>query len=133
MYTAKIYNVTQAKLILEQQKMVSAEDEADLEDAVVDESVFDDANPCDLAMFPIEVDGAMMGAVQGPTYPWGDELTEKGFKFQNIVNGQPMQLWLAPLEDVDFHELEALFTEYGFPATSYDAFHVETDDEEEDE
>lgn len=132
-YTAKIYNAIQAKLLLEQQKMVSAEDEADLEDTVVDESVFENAKPCELAMFPIEVDGTMMGAVSGPTYPWGDELTEKGFAFKHIVNGQPMQLWLAPLKDVDFDELEAMFTEYGFPTTKYDGVAMGTDDEDDEQ
>jgi hypothetical protein len=119
-YRAKVYNAKQAKLILDAMKTVSPEDAADLATTVVDETVFNNANSCDMALMPLELDGEMMGAVAGCTYPWADELSERGFKFNHLINGAVANTWAAPIAKVDFDEQEALFEEYGFPTTKYD-------------
>jgi len=131
-YRAKVYNTKQAKLVLKAMKSVSPEDAADLEGTVVDESVFEDANSCDMALMPLEVDGQMMGAVGGCTYPWGDELKERGFKFHHAIDGAVANVWTAPINTVDFDELEALFEEYGFPTTKYDGVAEDSDEEGEE-
>ena len=76
---------------------------------------------------PVEIDGTMMGGVGGCTYPWGDELKERGFQYQ-----RDLRIWAAPIEKVDNDDLQALFKEYGFPVTLYDAAEVESDGEGEE-
>ena len=119
-YRAEVHQAKQAEKVLEAMKTVSAEDEADLEDAVVDSTIFDDANSADISLFEMEVDGKMMACIAGCTFPWGDELTERGFKYYNDIDGRVVQMWAAPTDTVDFDELQSLFEEYGFPVTIFD-------------
>jgi NADH:ubiquinone oxidoreductase subunit E len=49
-----VYNAKQAKLILSTMKTVSPEDAADLATTVVDETVFNDANSCDMALMAVD-------------------------------------------------------------------------------
>ena len=93
-----------------------------------DESIFDDANPAEVKIFPLEVEGDgeinLSLAISGTTYPFNKILKQKGFAFHNIVNGQPLKLWLReepegqPEDDAD--DLEEMFEEYGFTVDKYD-------------
>ena len=67
------------------------------------------------------MDGETKVGVTGTTYPFKDELKEKGFAFNNEVNGEEgVQMWLATQEDVEVEELTALFEEYGFAVDAVD-------------
>ena len=120
---------------------VSAEDAKDLADVTVDETIFDDANAAEIKMFPIIVEDKLNLAIGGATYPsstypFKDILTNHGFTFNNMVNDQPLRLWLCVepegQPDMDADDFEALFDQYGFEVNRYDG--VEGDeDEDEDE
>ena len=68
---------------------VSAEDEKDLTDVTVDETIFDDVKEAAIKIFPIIVAGELNLAISGTTYPFKDILKKHGFAFNNIVNDQP--------------------------------------------
>jgi len=134
LYTGKIWAAKQAQLILDGMREVSAEDAKDLADVTVDEIIFDDANAAEITMFPAEDELNL--AIGGTTYPFKDILTNHGFTFKNIVNDQPLRLWLRVepegQPDMDADDFEALFEQYGFEVNRYDG--VEGDeDEDEDE
>ena len=99
----------------------------------IDEDVFSEVDPerYTITRVPIQVDGVDMVAFGGATYLLKEELKEKGFKFENTVNGEEgVQMWLAPADGVDADALEATMTEYGFIVDAYDA--VGEDDEDDD-
>jgi hypothetical protein len=107
----QVYNAKQAKHVLTAMKSVSEEDKADLEDAQVDAAMFDDAKSCDMALMPVEIDGRMMAAVAGCTYPWGEQLKERSFTFTHLLGGNVANAWVAPIDDVDFDKLQMVFEE----------------------
>ena len=120
-YTAKIYTAEQAIMIREAQKMVSAEDEADLANALTDEEIvevfdFPEAKPAAINIIAeFAKDGEDTIAIGGTTYPWKDTLTEKGFKFDRVDT----HMWHAPV-GTETDELESMFEEYGFNVEYYD-------------
>ena len=125
LYSAKVYTAVQAGKILEAMRMVSAEDEKDLEDVTIDDIIFANANPAQVTIFPIEVDGKLNTAIAGSTYPFKKILTDAGFTFHNTVNGEHgVQLWLREdpeaQPEVDVADLTAMFEEYGFVVDTYD-------------
>ena len=134
LYSVKVHTAEQAGMILDAMRKVSADDEKDLADIAVDESIFDDANAVDITMFPLVVDGELNMAVGGTTYPFKDILTKEGFSFKNIVNGQALKLWLRvePEAKLDVDDLEALFEKYGFVVERYDGVQDADEDEDED-
>ena len=114
-------------------RQVSAEDENDLTDVTVDETIFDDAKEAAIKIFPITVAGELNLAIGGTTYPFKDILKKHGFGFHNIVNDQPLNLWLRvepeAQPDMDADDLEALFDKYGFEVERYEG--VEGSDDED--
>lgn len=135
LYTVRVYTYEQAVMVLEHMRMVSELDEKDLKDVEVDEAIFENANATDIKMFPLEVEGEMNEAIAGTTYPFKSVLKEAGFTFHNMVNEQPLNLWLRVMSEdqpeVDFNELETYFEKYGFTVDKYDG--VGADEEEDGE
>ena len=133
LYSGKVWTANQAQLILDSMRQVSAEDENDLTDVTVDETIFDDAKEAAIKIFPITVAGELNLAIGGTTYPFKDILKKHGFGFHNIVNDQPLQLWLRvepeAQPDMDADDLEALFDKYGFEVERYEG--VEGSDDED--
>ena len=136
LYSAKVYTAEQAQMILDAMRMVSEKDEKDLANVTVDETIFDDAHQAEVKIFPLEVeqgDGEinLNLAIAGTTYPFNKILKQAGFTFHNVVNGQPLKLWLREepegKPEVDAHDLEEMFNEYGFTVDKYDG--VAEDDE----
>ena len=99
-------------------RKVSADDAKDLNNVTVDESIFDDANPAAIKMFPMILEDELTLAIGGTTYPFKDILKKEGFEFKHLVNDQPLNLWLrVELEaqpNMDANDFETLFEEYGF-------------------
>ena len=133
LYSGKVWTAKQAQLILDSMRQVSAEDENDLTDVTVDETIFDDAKEAAIKIFPITVAGELNLAIGGTTYPFKDILKKHGFGFHNIVNDQPLNLWLRvepeAQPDMDADDLEALFDKYGFEVERYEG--VEGSDDED--
>ena len=135
LYSAKVYTAEQAQMVLDAMRMVSEKDEKDLASVTFDETIFDDAHPAEVKIFPLEVEGDgeinFSLAISGTTYPFNKILKQKGFAFHNIVNGQPLKLWLREepegQHEVDADDLEEMFEEYGFTVDKYDG--VAEDDE----
>jgi hypothetical protein len=115
-------------------KMVSADDELDLKDVEIDPSLF--VKPCDISIVPVTVDKTEMLGVSGAaTYPWGDVLTKREFKWYTNVNEVlGANMWLKEITDDDWHdeaeELSELFNEMGFPSFIFEGV---GDDEEDDD
>ena len=125
LYTVRVYTATQARKLLAVLKELDG-GEKDLPDDI-DETVFTDASPTDITVFPITVhegptsQNQAMIAVAGSTYPFKDTLKERGFAFSGTVNDEEgVNLWLAPQDEVDQAELVALFEEYGFTVKEFD-------------
>ena len=135
LYTARVFTYEQAGMVLEAMRMVSEADEKDLKEVEIDEAIFEDANPTEIKMFPLEVEGEMKEAIAGTTYPFKSILKAAGFTFHNVVNDAPMKLWLREMSEaqpeVDFDDLEATFEKYGFTVERYDG--VGADEEEDDD
>ena len=132
LYTGKVWTAKQAQLILDSMREVSAEDAKDLTDVTVDETIFDDAKEAAIKIFPITIEGDVNLAIGGTTYPFKDILKKQGFTFHNVVNDQPVQLWLRvePEEpDMDADDLEALFDQYGFEVDRYDGVEGSEDED----
>ena len=123
---ARIYNAIQAAQVLkEMQKLPECKDDLPTE---VDESAFEDAMPCDLNVFPKEVNGIDSVCVAGRTWPWGAILEKRGFKFDGTI-----RVWHAPSDETDIDEFIELAKEHGFPVNVYDGVEDDEDDEEGDE
>ena len=77
--------------------------------------------------------GELNLAIGGTTYPFKDILKKHGFAFNNIVNDQPLQLWLRvepeAQPDMDADDLEALFDQYGFEVDRYDGVEGSEDED----
>ena len=133
LYSGKVWTAKQAQLILDAMREVSAEDENDLTDVTVDETIFDDAKEAAIKIFPITVAGELNLAIGGTTYPFKDILKKHGFGFHNIVNDQPLNLWLRvepeAQPDMDADDLEALFDKYGFEVDRYDGVEGSEDED----
>ena len=135
LYSAKVYTAEQAQMVLDAMRMVSEKDERDLASVTVDETIFDDAHRAEVKIFPLEVEGDgeinLNLAIAGTTYPFNKILKQAGFTFHNMVNGQPLKLWLREESEdqpeVDAGDLEEMFKEYGFTVDKYDG--VAEDDE----
>jgi hypothetical protein len=128
LYTAKVYTIEQCNKILNE--MRSYDGGIDLPEAV-DETVFEGARPVDIQIIETVIqDGEEYVGVGGSTYPFKDELKDRGFKFQATINGKLVQLWLKPKDDVDLDDLAVLFTEYGFDVEQYEAIDEEDMEEE---
>ena len=135
LYSAKVYTAEQAQMVLDAMRMVSEKDERDLASVTVDETIFDDAHRAEIKIFPLEVEGDgninLNLAIAGTTYPFNKILKQAGFTFHNVVNGEPLKLWLREESDgqpeVDAGDLEEMFKEYGFTVDKYDG--VAEDDE----
>ena len=134
LYSAKVYTAEQAQLVLDAMRTVSEKDEQDLAGVTVDETIFEDANPAEVKIFPLEVEGDgeinLNLAIAGTTYPFNKILKQKGFAFHNIVNGQSLKLWLREIPEDQpeaDNDLEEMFHEYGFIVDKYDG--VAEDDE----
>ena len=69
--------------------------------------------------------------------PFKDILTNHGFTFKNIVNGQPLRLWLRVepegQPDMDADDLEALFEQYGFEVDRLDGIEGDKDEDEDED
>ena len=118
-YTVKVYTAKQARKMLKVAREIEGGDEDLPED--VDETVFEEANRACIDLVPVQVEDEEMLAVMGTTFPWKDELKERGFKFTNELNGEEgVQMWVAPKESVDLEALEAVITEWGFTVDKYD-------------
>ena len=133
LYTGKVWTAKQAQLILDSMREVSAEDAKDLTDVTVDETIFDDAKEAAIKIFPITIEGDVNLAIGGTTYPFKDILKKQGFAFHNVVNDQPVQLWLRvepeAQPDMDADDLEALFDQYGFEVDRYDGVEGSEDED----
>ena len=122
-YTARIYSATQARLLLKVAKTLAGGEE-DLP-ADIDETVFEEASSTHLTVFPITVhegptsQNQEMLAVSGSTFPFKNDLKERGFAFSNTVNDMVLNVWLAPKGTVDLPELTAKFEEYGFTVEEF--------------
>ena len=61
------------------------------------------------------IKGASRGhAYGGTTIAFKEEFKKLDFKFHHIIDGNVVQLWLAPI-DTDTTELDEMIEEYGFP------------------
>lgn len=137
LYTARVYAAGQARSLLTAFKELEG-GEADLPEDI-EESVFDEATPAEVLIFPITVhegptskDQDML-AVSGTTFPFKDELKTRGFSFHTTVNDEDgVNLWLAPHEEVDEDAIAELFKEYGFEVDVLDGVGDEDDVEDED-
>jgi len=125
LYTARVYTATQARRLLAAAKTLDGGDKDLPED--IDESVFEEATAAHVTLFPITVhegptsQSQEMLAASGMTYPFKDGLKSRGFAFNNTVNDVAgVNLWLAPVEDIDKEELVSLFEEYGFEVEEFD-------------
>ena len=81
---------------------------------------------------PITVNDEEKIGYGGTTYAMKNVLEKHGFKYNHMVNDEPMMLWLAPA-DTDTTELEDTFEEYGFPLEEFDGVDEEEEEGEEDE
>jgi hypothetical protein len=137
LYTAKVYTIEQAEMVLDAAKQVSPEDEKCLAGVTVDPTIFDGATEASVKMFPLEVDGELNYAIGGSTYPWGKVLEKAGFGFKHIVNGEPLNLWLRVepegQPDVTADDLQAEFERYGFNVERFDGVEDDEDDDEDDD
>ena len=105
-----------------------------------DESVFENAKPTDINIISMVVhDGSTsqnqeMIALEGATHPrsrTSSYIKGKGFTFHNTVNNmEGINVWLAPIEDVDTAELTNHFEKYGFTVEEHEG--VEDEAVEED-
>ena len=95
-YTMKVYTPEQAIMIREAMKMVSADDEKDLNaSAPSDEDIaeifdFPEAKSATISVVAeFDFDGDVTKAIGGDTYPWKDELNKKSFAFNKIPRAWP--------------------------------------------
>ena len=121
-YTVKVYTAKQARKMLKVAREIEGGDEDLPED--VDETVVEEANRACIDLVPVQVEDEEMLAVMGTTFPWKDELKERGFKYDES-DGTPK--WMAPKESVDQDDLISTFEDYGFTVEVYDG--VEPDNE----
>ena len=134
-YRLRAWSVEQAILYREAMKMVSEEDEADInKTAPTDEEIaevfnFPEAKELGIQKMPLTIDGQEMIGFGGTTVAFKDEFKELGFSFHNVIDGALAQLWVAPI-DTDTTELEDMFEEYGFPLEEFDG--VDKDDEDDE-
>ena len=126
-YTAKVYTPKQGQLVLDAIRTIDDKHEEDLADETIDESVFEEANAAHIVSFPITVNEGVTShdeecfALGGNTYPFKEELKERGFIFKNTVNGnEGVQLWLKPLADTDKNEILDFMNKYGFHVEEHD-------------
>lgn len=129
LFTARVYTVKQARLLLKEMRGLVDGDKDMPED--IDTAVFDevDASKYTINVVPIEVDGVPHLALSGATFPFKDELKEKGFTFNTEVNGtEGLAMWVAPTAEIDQEELDLRFTEYGFEVE-----YCEVDDDDDDD
>ena len=90
-YGGYVHNVKQAAKHLEAVKSVSASDEQDIANVEIDEAVFENAKPCDIAMIEsIMVEDKEKIGFGGSTFAWKDKLKVLGFKYD-----PEYQLWLT--------------------------------------
>jgi hypothetical protein len=124
-YTVKVYTAKQARKLLKAARELDGGEEDLPED--IDETVFEGANAAAIDVVPLKVDDDDMIGVTGTTYPWKDELKERGFKYTQEVNGEEgLAMWLAAKDTVDMDDLTGAFQEYGFAVDVWDG--VEGDD-----
>ena len=125
LYTCKVYTKKQARKLLGAMKELDGCADSLPED--IDESVFEHAKPAEVSLVSnMTVNDETVVGVTGTTYPFKDELKDKGFTFNNEVNGEEgVQMWLAPQDDVEIDELVSLFEDYGFTVEVFDGVEVE--------
>ena len=86
-----MHNVKHAANLLEAVKSVSASDEQYIANVEIDEAVFENAKPCDIAMIEsIMVEDKEKIGFGGSTFAWKDKLKVLGFKYD-----PEYQLWLT--------------------------------------
>ena len=89
-YGGYVYNAKHAAKLLEAVKSVSASDEQYIANVEIDEAVFENAKPCDIAMIEsIMVEDKEKIGFGGSTFAWKDKLKVLGFKYD-----PEYQLWL---------------------------------------
>ena len=137
-YRLRAWSVEQAIMYREAMKMVSEEDEADInKTAPTDEEIaevfnFPEAKELGIHKMPVTIAGQEMIGFGGTTVAFKDEFKERGFSFhRNVINDALVQLWVAPI-DTDTTDLEGMFEEYGFPLEEFDGVD-ECDDDDDDE
>jgi len=120
-YHAKLYSYEQAVMVLQASKKVADDDEADLADVSIDQSIF--KVPC-INIFPLELktkeDGTVVHtAMAGDTFPWKDKLKEAGFTACDALNGiAGARGWLSTSTDVK--DLVQDFKKYGWTVNEHD-------------
>ena len=136
LYTVRVYTIKQATMILEKMRKLPGCDK-DLP-TEIDESVFENAKPTDINIISMVVhegpttQNQNMIALQGATYPFKDYIKGKGFTFHNTVNNmEGINVWLAPIEEVDTAELANHFEKYGFTVEEHEGAEDEAIDEDE--
>ena len=107
-----MHNVKHAAKLLEAVKSVSASDEQYIANVEIDEAVFENAKPCDIAMIEsIMVEDKKKTGFGGSTFAWKDKLKVLGFKYD-----PEYQLWLIETpEPSDLDGLLDKMEDYGFP------------------
>jgi hypothetical protein len=118
-YTVKVYTAKQAGKLLKAARELEGGEE-DLPENI-DESVFEGANAAAIDIVPLKIDDEDVICVTGTTYPWKDELKERGFKYTQEVNGEDgLAMWLAPKDTVELDDLTGTFEDYGFAVEVWD-------------
>jgi hypothetical protein len=117
MYQVRVWTPKQARKLLKAARELEGGEEDLPED--IDEAIFDGATEAAIDVVPIKVEGEDMVAVMGTTYPWKDELKERGFTFTTEVE-EDVPMWVAPKASVDMDDLTAAFDDYGFTFEVYD-------------
>ena len=96
--------------------MVSEQDERDLADVEIDETIFENAKSCDIALIKsVVVENKEMVAFGGATFAWKDKIKELGFKFDVET-----KLWTMEKDMADLDGIMGEMEDYGFPVTEYD-------------
>ena len=115
-YGVHVYNAKHAGKLLEACKMVSEQDERDLADVEIDETIFENAKSCDIALIKsVVVENKEMVAFGGATFAWKDKIKELGFKFDVET-----KLWIMEKDMADLDGIMGEMEDYGFPVTEYD-------------
>lgn len=120
-YTARVNTVEEAILVREAMKMVSEQDENDLnESGPTDEDIaavfdFEEAKSTTITIVKqFTVNDEIKKAIAGDSYPFKDHIKDAGFSWN-----PELSMWLAP-PDTETEDLEAMMTEYGFEIDSFD-------------
>ena len=132
MYMARVYSIEQAIMLRDSAKMVSKEDEQDLdENGPTDEDItgmFDfaeyKAKDFDFKIIKeVELDGKMTQGVGGYTFLFKDDLEALEFQFSYKT-----RLWHGPT-DTDLTDLEEKIVKYGFNVDNFDGVDPDSDAE----